>query len=174
MDYLYHAVPLEMSGTTLYPLNVLKLKYPSLYQKEADKYAGRETVMQKPVPILDCLWNDVLHFSAVHPAEIKKVLIEAGFANSPTRDFYQVNPRTLSPEQTVIYLYSTASIEVNVQDFIEYDPTLLSKLSVVPPGTKAYYKEMFMHGMKPLRYHLVPHILYRGVLDVTGIPIISV
>ncbi len=30
--------------------------------------------MEQRIPILNCLWNDVLHFSPVHPAKIKQAM----------------------------------------------------------------------------------------------------
>lgn len=78
MNYLYHWVPKDLQGDTLFPLNTLKEKYPDLYKKEASKYVGREQIMQDVLPILNCLWNDVLHFSAVHPSLVKEALFESG------------------------------------------------------------------------------------------------
>ncbi len=76
--YLYHWVPDDMIGDTLYPLNILKHTHPDLYTKKVSKYIGREKVMDQIIPILDCLWNDVLHFTAVHPKDVKDALIKAG------------------------------------------------------------------------------------------------
>ena len=35
--------------------------------------------------------------------------------------------------------------------------------------TKEYYKEMFMQEKNPLLFHGVPHILFRGSLDISGV-----
>ena len=53
--YLYHRVPADLKGHTLYPLNQLKTVYPSLYVAKAASYQDREAVMQARLPILGCL-----------------------------------------------------------------------------------------------------------------------
>src|SRR5213083_2344669 len=90
MASLFHFVPQRMVGTVLYPLNTLKKREPEAWRREVAKYEGRERVLEKPIPPLGCLWNDVLHFkclwndvlhfSTVHPsnvvAELKAVGLE--------------------------------------------------------------------------------------------------
>ena len=71
MIYLYHSVPKNLEGSILYPLNTLKGKHPDIYEQQVSKYVGREHIKEQRIPILDCLWNDVLHFSAVNPKEVK-------------------------------------------------------------------------------------------------------
>ena len=63
MNYLYHKVPEDIKGNFLMPLNSLKKKYPSIYNKKVKKYEGRETLFNLKFPILNCLWNDqiILH-----------------------------------------------------------------------------------------------------------------
>ncbi|MBI2087070.1 MAG: hypothetical protein HYT69_02770 [Candidatus Zambryskibacteria bacterium] len=67
MEYLYHQIPKNMFGTLLYPLNVLKETHPEIYAEHAKKYVGREQLLTATVPPLNCLWNDVLHFTAIAP-----------------------------------------------------------------------------------------------------------
>jgi len=73
-------VPKKMKGKILYPLNVLKKKYPTLYKKEVQKYDGRKKVLQGKIPSpFNCLWNDVLHFSPVEPSKVMNALKKEGF-----------------------------------------------------------------------------------------------
>ncbi len=71
MEYLYHRVPPHMEGTILYPLNQLKDIHPKLYAQEVKKYEGRERLLLAEVQPLHCLWNDVLHMTAVSPDEVR-------------------------------------------------------------------------------------------------------
>lgn len=166
MAYLYHRVPLDMRGDILYPLNQLKDIYPDIYGKENAKYVGREVVKSQRIPILNCLWNDVLHFTAVPPIEFKKVF--AALGKEYTYQYYQVEPESLPKECCVIYLYQQKNREdkFTAKNFVKYDPALLDKLSVLPDETVAYYKKCIDSGEKMLIYHRVPHILYKGSLDV--------
>jgi hypothetical protein len=41
------------------------MKSSELYKKNVLKYEGREELLNVQVPILNCRWNDVIHFSAI-------------------------------------------------------------------------------------------------------------
>jgi len=68
--YIYHIRRPDFIGSRLYPLNRFKDKLPAIYENAIKKYEGREWLMAAMLPILGCLWNDVLHFSLMHPGEI--------------------------------------------------------------------------------------------------------
>lgn len=173
--YLYHQVPKNMEGAVLYPLNQLKDRLPALYQEKVRKYDGREHVMETRIPYLDCLWNDVLHFTAVPPQEIKKAFQELG--KNPEFRFYKVDPHLLEPENTVVYLYKYTYDEVSrekkfsKENFEPYNPDAIEQFSRLPQTTKDYYKHMFEQGKRPLMYVRVPHILYKGTLDISSLEI---
>ena len=78
MHYLYHRVPENMRGTTLYPLNQLRDAHPDVYAEAIKKYENRERVMRQVVIPFGCAWNDVLHFSPVHPSFAKSELQKYG------------------------------------------------------------------------------------------------
>ena len=176
MNYLYHWVPKDMRGDTLFPLNTLKEKYPDLYEKEASKYVGREEIMQHKLPILNCLWNDVLHFSAVHPSLIKEALFEAGRTKPFDLEFFEIDPHLLDPENTIVFLYkhTDRKDKLKEENFAKYDPDNIAQYSRMPQETKDYYKEMFAQGKNPLLFHKIPHILFKGNLDTSNIKRISV
>ncbi|HET8574815.1 MAG TPA: group-specific protein [Candidatus Paceibacterota bacterium] len=162
MNFIYHRVPQNMRGDVLFPLNVLKEKYPEVYDQAAAKYAGREHVLQRKIPFLDCLWNDVIHFSPVHPSEIKKALAEAG--SDRIFEFFQVDAEALPPENTLVYLHHGWE----EKDFISFDPEELRQFSHMPETTKEYYREMISENKSPLLFHGIPHVLYKGSLDTHG------
>ncbi|OGH69242.1 MAG: hypothetical protein A2754_04190 [Candidatus Magasanikbacteria bacterium RIFCSPHIGHO2_01_FULL_47_8] len=176
MNYLYHSKPKDLKGNILYPLNFLKEKHPDIYENQVKKYTGREHITQQRIPTLNCLWNDVLHFSAVHPKEIKEALIQAGRTDDFTMEYYQVDPKILDLANTTVYLYAHQDLKdkMNEGNFAPYNPEELAQFSSMPQSTKDYYKEMIAKGERPLLYHGIPHILYKGNLDLTGIPIITV
>ncbi len=130
--YLYHMVPEDMQGSVLYPLNSLKGINPGLYLSKASKYKGREEVMKNFIPTLECLWNDVLHFSAINPQELKQALVEAGMSPREWK-FYQLDPNLLDPKQTTIYLYQEKDDEekMDPSNFSEYNPEALDEHSVL-------------------------------------------
>jgi len=172
MPFLYHAVPEGMAGTVLYPLNVLKAKMPDVFDVQAKKYAGREFVMEYRIPILDCLWNDVLHFAAVHPRDVKKALMDAGRKEAIEQRYFEIDPHALDPASTVVYLYPDR--EKSPSDFVPYDPERVAEYSKLPDATASYYADKIAKGERPLLYVRVPHILFKGSLETSGIRVISV
>ena len=61
MPFVYHIRSADFRGTTLYPLNRLRDRYPDVYEAQRAKYRGREWLLEARVPLLDVLWNDVIH-----------------------------------------------------------------------------------------------------------------
>ncbi|MDQ3022032.1 MAG: hypothetical protein M3R36_15895 [Bacteroidota bacterium] len=128
------------------------------------------------IPVLDCLWNDVLHFSAVNPKEIKQALLEAGRNPDYSMTCYQVDPKLLTPENTIVYLHAHKNMKdkLNKENFTAYHPDEVSKYSSMPQATKEYYNRIIGEGGNPLLFAWIPHILYKGTLDTTSLPIVSV
>lgn len=173
--FLYHRVPEGMRGNVLYPLNALKGVHTDLYVHEAGKYRGREHIMEQFLPTLEAAWNDVLHFTAVDPHELKQALIDAGMEPKEMK-FYQVDPALLDPSSATIYLYQDKSSDskMSPDNFLEFNPDALEQHATLPEETRVYYKRMFAEGGKPLLFLGVPHILHKGPLDVSSLPIITV
>ena len=176
--YVYHWVPADLQGHILYPLNQLKTIYPALYVTKAAAYQNREAVMQARLPLLDCLWNDVLHFSPVHPRKVQEALAEAGFGRKPRR-YYEVDPvaKGFNATNAVVFLHQRLNLErfqLVEADFRVFHPAELSSLREIPAATLMYYRKMFEQGKRPLVYLYVPHILYQGRLDISDVNIIEV
>ena len=176
MIYLYHSIPKNLQGNILYPLNTLKERHPIVYEEQVSKYLGREHIKEQRIPILGCLWNDVLHFSAVNPKEVKQALIEAGRNPDFTMNYYQVDPKLIDLKKAIVYLYTHTNNKdkMNEKNFASYNPDEIEKISVMPQGTKDYYKKIIENGGQPLLYHGIPHILYRGTVDTSDLPTISI
>lgn len=169
--YLYHWVPDNLQGTTIYPLNTLKETHPEIYKEASSKYEGREELMDFKIPFLNCLWNDVIHMSAVPPLTIKEALFEAGRTKPLELEYFEIDPETLDPKNTIVYLYDHKNLSeyFGEKSFVAFDPNDLEKYSHLPDETKEYYKEMFSQHKKPLLYHRVPHILYKGSIDISNV-----
>lgn len=97
MRYLYHIVRTGMDGNVLYPLNHLQKKNPGAYGVHLRKYQNREYLLKETIQPLKCLWNDVLHLTAIHPDKINKALSEVG-APIINTGFYQIKPKLLDME----------------------------------------------------------------------------
>src|SRR4051794_33142045 len=169
---VFHFVPEPMVGTLLYPLNALKDRAPEVWRREVAKYKGREQVLQKPVPPLGCLWNDVLHLSTVHPSLVAAELAAVGL-ELPRKAFYELDVGALDPERTVIFL-NWRSQEPSASDesqWLPFDLANLVGLAGVNESTRRYYRESAGYGQRPLLYGYLPHVLFRGSLETLGLPV---
>lgn len=159
-----------MHGNILYPLNVLKNVNPDIYEDAITKYKDRRQVMEQEIPNLNCLWNEAIHLSLVNPQQIKQALREAGL--DIAMEFYKIDPRNFEPENTCTYIYDEMIGEP--KKFIDYNPDLLEQFEKLPKEAKEYYREAIKRGKNPLLFHLVPHVLYKGVIDISKVNTIKV
>ena len=185
MHYLYHRIPRDaesrsdMRGHILYPLNDLRALYPDVYQRQAAKYTGREHVTRQTIPLLDnCAWNSVLFLSSVHPQDFKDAFVEAGGDPSIERSFYQIDPTSLDQDKLAVWLFPTTTAPgkpVTPDEFVPYRYEDLAAYSTIPSQTKDYYAKELQAG-QPIRlfWRWIPHILYRGPIDISNAKIIRV
>jgi hypothetical protein len=171
MSNIYHGVPEQMIGTLLRPLNAMQQSNPELYAKYVQKYKGREAIMQKRIPLLDCLWNDVIQFLPLDPNKIFEQQVKMGFITEvPPYKFFQIDYRVLDPDKSVVYFKTAPGEEhVSVQWLRDVD---FASLQQVPQATVDYYQSLAGSGETPFNYQFVPHILYLGEVDVTTTPVV--
>jgi hypothetical protein len=166
---VYHRVPRELRGSILYPLNQLQHVFPDLAAQQFKKYHNRAHLLSVPIPPLLCLWNDVLMFSPVHPGEIHAALVRAGHHSSPGR-WFEVPITPFTNENTVLYLpkaYKTTP------PFLAYSPETLLQHTVFPPFQEVLYRQV-APGNPVLLFNGIIHVMYKGVIDLHDVRIITV
>ncbi len=158
-----------MQGNILYPLNQLKMLHPDVYDEAVKKYANRLHALKRRIPVLDCLWNDVIHMSSLDP-RVVKVELEKNGREMKNRTFFKIDPFSLDLKNTLVFLYNPLKRGEDVPDdfFVPFDPKETEKYAVFPEDTKKYYAETISHGGNPLLWHRVPHILYKGTIDISN------
>lgn len=174
-DHLYHIVPKELEGDFLYPLNVLARERPAVARAAAEKYVGREHLMDVVIPILDCRWNDVLHLSPLHPGKTKQALVAAGFQARDFR-FFVIPPAAIPRGAAVNFMNSKDTggrYDFDPGDFTPFDPAAYRELEAVPGAQIRYFSEMRRHGERPLLWARTPHVFYRGNLDIRPLEVIA-
>ena len=186
-QFLYHMVPADMKSDSegkkiIHPLNILKEKFPELYEVKSKKYNivepsdtenKRKTVTESIIPTLqNAAWGDVINLTAIHPEDLRKTLIEAGL-KPENHKFYQIDPDVLDPEKTTIYLYRNGIEDESADNFKPYNPKDLRKYAMIPDDTKKYYTKKAKAGERPLLFVGVPHILHKGSIDVSNFPVIT-
>ncbi len=174
--FVYHHVPVNLTGSVLYPLNELKQVYPDVAVVQLKKYQGREALLGQRIPRLNCLWNDVLHFSPVHPDKIKAAMEEAGHTTKSRRwRYFEVDAAFFSPSNTVIWEYRERHrphLLIDESECLPFEPRLLDKYTEVGEWTRRYYAEV-KPGARVLLYVGIAHVLYKSHLNVEGVKIIE-
>ncbi len=165
-EFVYHRVPDNMYGTIIYPLNVLKNEKPMLYKEYVKKYSQREELLNVRIKPLNCLWNDVIFFSPVHPNEILSELEKAGFSKSPKSRWFKIPLFKLD--------IKNLAVNISKDKFELFKLEMLNKINFLPEQTKIYYKTCFENNKNPLVLAYAPHLLYKGVLDISNLEIIEI
>ncbi len=171
--YVYHRKPPNFQGNVLYPLNQLKDIFPVLYEKAASKYKGREMIMQQQIPRLNCLWNDVLHFSPVHPEKVMNALWSLGYPpHSSTWWKIDVEKVGFNATNTVVYTNHRKlpfGAPFPIEDFIPFEIALINEHQQLSVSTQTYYQECKAQNRRPLLFVNVAHVLHWGAIDIRGV-----
>jgi hypothetical protein len=168
-----------MTGTTLFPLNRLVELMPDVAAIHFNKYDARENrhvLLKRKIPLLDCLWNDVLHFTAVHPKVTNDNVIAAGVDPKiiKKKKYFAIPIEMLDPQLIAVLDWQKFTMEKDASRYSHFDATKMDYYATVPQATLDFYKERTSNGKFFGTYHFVPHILYKGSVDVTGLEIIEV
>lgn len=171
---LYHLAPRRIVGSRLLPLNRLREPHPALYEAYARKYQGREHLLQQPVPGLGCLWSDVLFLTAVPPGVIRELHEEVGIEVPPLR-WFEVDPRALEVSRLHVYwyLHNDPDLKADPANWEPFRESLLPRLREVPAATRDHYAEAARSGRRPFAFYRVPHVLYRGELELEGVRVVD-
>ncbi len=172
MNLIYHAVPEPMIGTQLIPLNQMQTSMVDIRDKNLAKYKGREEILERRIPLLDCLWNDVIQFLPLHPQKVFELQQELGLIPSvPPYRYYEIDLDSLDPARTVVF-FKTAPGEENtgvkwLKD-VDFD-----SLQEIPEATSAYYKTLVGTGERPFNYQFIPHVVHKGAVDISSADIVT-
>ncbi|MBH2008037.1 hypothetical protein I8H83_05545 [Candidatus Saccharibacteria bacterium] len=170
---LYHGIPQDLKGSELVPLGQLRTKYPELAAQYLRKYEGRETILERKIPLLNCLWNDVVQLLPLHPQKIFDRQKELGLiAEIPAYNYFAIDTSTLDPTSAAVY-FKTAPGEAHWS--VEWlSNTRIEELQDIPPATDKYYRSLRDSGQAVFNYQFIPHVLYKGVIDISNAKIISI
>ena len=170
MRYIYHLVPPAMKGTMLYPLNELKELFPEIYAAEVAKYRGREQKLNSRIPMLgNCLWNDVLFLTAVQPVEFRKAYTSVVRTLRKFR-YFQIPIDFLDPTRMIVVKQLPVG---QTREYEKFDRCRLEHYATIPSETFRHWQEAFVQGNRPFLYLYIPHILYRGTIDVSNVSIVE-
>jgi hypothetical protein len=186
--FVYHRVSPDLRGSVLYPLNQLRDVYPDLYESRRQSYATREDIAALRIPPLgNCLWNDVLHLTPVHPQALKAALGLSGHSlPEEWSRWFEVDAALLPPAATVVYenrLPPLWSGHFDVEDAssiigsecVAFEPCRLAEYAGIREPTSSYFARV--QPGEPIMYFLsAVHVFYKGTIDLEspGVRIIEV
>lgn len=166
-----------MIGDVLYPLNRLASVDSDAGAEETKKYEGRKHLMAVRLPILNCLWNDAIHLSPIHPSKIRQALFETGFQDVPlARTFFLIDPKALTPGKAIHFKNSTdtaGKYDFPDTDFSFFNHAEYQELPDVPIEQRNYFIRMKAEGGRPLLWARTPHVFYQGELNIKNAKIIQ-
>lgn len=171
VTYVYHVRQPNFVGDRLYPLNNLKAKLPAIYENAVKKYTGREWLLEAKLPTLDCLWNDVLHFSLMHPSVIYKHLLDVGIDYSKRELlWFEVPLEHTLQHPCALYRNTRKDRSSRQYPESEFEPVTeerVRELSGMPERNLEYYRECVAQKTYPLMWAFAPHVLVKGEFDVS-------
>lgn len=175
---LYHRVPAYLEGGELRPLNQLKVLSPKIAEMHARIYKGREELMLRTIPGRTWLWNDVIHFSTVHPKRVVEALTYCGFSKKVKSRWFAVDPIkcNFNSSNSIIFLHNKARLpgeSFETSEFEQYSLQACQKHTEVPVITKQYFDSVISQGGNPLMFGGIPHVLHYGSLKIEDLDIIE-
>lgn len=157
-----------MFGSELIPLNQMPGTMSEIRALHLSKYEGRQDILARRIPLLDCLWNDVVQLLPLHPRKIFDLQVGMGLIPEvPQYKFFKIDTHLLDPGKTVVY-FKDAPGEENVTVKWLQD-TDFDELQDIPAATVAYYRSLQGTGELPFNYQFVPHILYMDTIDISDV-----
>lgn len=155
-----------MIGRILCPLNVLKEINQNLYEHQVHKYSGREYTKDKQIDKLKCNWGDVVFLSPIHPNKLLREIEAVGFPKNNKQLWIKIPLKDLDLDKIVVDIDEDKFEFIKKVDF--------SKLKELPEKTKQYYRETYKKGGNPLILAYAPHLMYKGVIDISNYNVFEV
>lgn len=178
-QYVYHFKPNGMTGDLLIPLNDLKATLPTTFDLQIKKYQGREELMKLEIPLLECLWNDVLHFSPINPQIIldtwrKEGLMDFAKPRLPL-EVYKVPTKLLKENKVVCFQsfnYDFNNKDPKLRKFWKFESLNYQEQKAVEPKQVEIWKNDKNAGRHLMWYSHTMHILAKQELHVDACELI--
>ena len=109
---------------------------------------------------------------AVNPKDLEKTLKNLGSNSNKKLSFFKIPISKLDISKIAVYLFRKEpkkgwiSSELREDDLKKFYPKNIKKYSIVPYRSKVYFKEHVKNGSY-LLFVGIPHILYKGNIDVS-------
>jgi hypothetical protein len=168
-----------MFGNILYPLNTLREIDKDTYESHSSKYMYRETLMELKIPILNCLWNDVLHCSPIDFRLIYKALIRTGHKVG-NKEYFKIPIELLKNIKFVKYKFDKEIFDREKKAYIaltteDIEPLTIGsyrELNELPKKAIEWYKWCADNNKKVhLLFRYIPHIFVKGNIPIKEVDV---
>ena len=174
--HVYHMVPKNFFGDTLYPLNRLKSINKDIYDAQRAKYEDhpyRQTLPFRKIPKLNCLWNDVLHFCPVNPKIIYREWVKLGDEISPEIEWFKIPVENLSSSHVGVFHCRPENWSIEREHELEDEYSLLNiedyqERTQLRPETIDWYRSWIAEKRRGAFFMYIPHILAKGDVNVAN------
>ena len=163
--------PRQMVGEILYPLNTLQQLHPAIYEREIAKYQDHPSRFDLPrrmIPKLNCLGNDVVQCSPIHPHLLYLALRERGLPVRPDRTFFQIPLSTLRDVPIAIVTSSgdpTAPLREDEVSLL--DRNTYRELDSVPAEALKWYDHLAHQERIFGLFMGIPQVMVLGSIPIT-------
>lgn len=177
VQYVYHRRTINFTGDWIFPLNLMPFLdgFSSIYEQAISKYEGREKLMSREIPTLNCLWNDVIFLSPLHPHEHYKEYKRIGFTPKHI-EFFKIPIEVLKDKRVTVWKWMSYKkypvddpIHESIESYCALDFALYQEMDALPEDTKEFYQSNF-DPENPAVYpkynwYRIPHILCQDPID---------
>lgn len=174
--YLYHRKPSVVKGSIIYSLSALQKDHPDLYDKEIKKYEAREKLLNRHIPKLNCLWKDLVFTSPLNPKHIYKALQEFNLPCGSNDLWFKIPIEDVINHDIAWFKYpkrEKGDFRIKDEDVELIELDKYEELNAMPKETIDYYQASANNREKPLLFHLIPHVLIRGTIDISNAEMIT-
>jgi len=170
-NFVYHSRPRKMLGDVLYPLNQLRALHPEVYAQQIAKYGDHPDRLAIPgfrIPLLDCLWNDVVQCAPIHPHLLFDALAMRGLQVKSGLEFFQIPVTTVANLPAVLYTPAPGPLHAPLETEVAwFDAAAYEELHAVPSDTLAWYDRLAREGRVYGHFVGVPHVMVHGPIDIS-------
>jgi hypothetical protein len=183
VPFVYHLCADDFRGTSLLPLNALRVAHPDVYDRECTKWAGRESVLQWQVPHLGVTWGDTVNLAALDPTHLIQARKRLGlpFSRLLERRVVRIPVQRIASQSAVVYdgrshwLNSrpggNAPAAPPEDEFTPFAADTYEELRATPRLHLEYLSEQLAAGQPALGFVFVRHVLVAGPVDISGLPL---
>ncbi len=176
VQYVYHRCREPFAGNWILPLNRMPEMegYSDLHQRSISRYKGREFLLSLVIPTLNCLWNDVIFLSPIHPHKHYEEYTKIGYTDQETPRIYyfKIPIEVLKEKRVSVWKWlSNEKYPKELDSYCAFDFSLYQELEELPDDTKEFWKQYFNPEnptlYPPYNWYRIPHILCQDPIDVS-------